>query len=461
MANDMSTDVPKTYEWLARLMRAAGTKRIQAKNMSKKIVVRGEVWVQPKDLLMQEFDKVVLEEREREEKERRETTEKERIEREAVERAEREEAEARARAEQEASLNSESAEAKPITKQDCKPLSSSPQPQMDPTPSESPAFSESSDQSDLVQHSPPNWDYNEQTIKECIKTCLNTQDIERAIGLFQEIPNDRQPAFVKDCIAAAFEGGSDSVTVIEGLFKAARTQGICTPNVFQRGFVPAVESADNTSMNTPRTYEWLARLTHAAELTKARIERLAEGIAVDGKPRLEPKYLLAYEFEKLLVDAYPMVLLSSQARRRGKSQSRGRSRRRGSTRHALARRIAQADLEWTLAEHNSDRPSPLSISTTASERPKRPVPGALDLTSAQVNQSAAPPSALASARIIEDLNAVSYPEAIKTPSPDLNIAATPGKFRYDRDRLLQFMSVCKKKPDSLPPLDAIGLEPGE
>lgn len=33
--------------------------------------------------------------------------------------------------------------------------------------------------------------------------------------------------------------------------------------------------------------------------------------------------------------------------------------------------------------------------------------------------------------------------------------------RYDRDFLLQFMSFCKEKPDSLPPLDAIGLEPGE
>ena len=30
---------------------------------------------------------------------------------------------------------------------------------------------------------------------------------------------------------------------------------------------------------------------------------------------------------------------------------------------------------------------------------------------------------------------------------------------YDRDFLLQFMAVCKEKPDSLPPLDSIGLEP--
>jgi translation initiation factor 4G len=30
---------------------------------------------------------------------------------------------------------------------------------------------------------------------------------------------------------------------------------------------------------------------------------------------------------------------------------------------------------------------------------------------------------------------------------------------YDRDFLLQFMAICKEKPDMLPPLDAIGLEP--
>ena len=33
--------------------------------------------------------------------------------------------------------------------------------------------------------------------------------------------------------------------------------------------------------------------------------------------------------------------------------------------------------------------------------------------------------------------------------------------RYDRDFLLQFMSICKEKPDNLPPLDAIGLEPSD
>ncbi|KAG8736391.1 hypothetical protein FRC10_009339 [Ceratobasidium sp. 414] len=58
---------------------------------------------------------------------------------------------------------------------------------------------------------------------------------------------------------------------------------------------------------------------------------------------------------------------------------------------------------------------------------------------------------LTSMRIVEDLNAVSYPEGI--------IAPIPGKFVYDRDFLLQFMNVCKGEPDWITRPDALGLEP--
>ncbi|KAG9120062.1 hypothetical protein FRC07_004602 [Ceratobasidium sp. 392] len=110
-----------------------------------------------------------------------------------------------------------------------------------------------------------------------------------------------------------------------------------------------------------------------------------------------------------------------------------------------------------------DDPLPPSIPMAAQDHMRRPRPGPLVLTWDQRNrlEGADTLNPLATARVIEDLNAVSYPEMIKTPNPDLNIAATPGKFRYDRDFLLQFMNVCKRRPVSLPPLDILGLEPGE
>ncbi|EIM85126.1 uncharacterized protein STEHIDRAFT_81994 [Stereum hirsutum FP-91666 SS1] len=106
---------------------------------------------------------------------------------------------------------------------------------------------------------------------------------------------------------------------------------------------------------------------------------------------------------------------------------------------------------------------PLRIDTAAvPELPGKRRPGPLNLQSVQAMNIPQPlPSALATARIIEDLHEISYPEGIKSPKVELNANAAKGKFRYDRDFLLQFMAVCKEKPDNLPPLDAIGLEPSD
>ncbi|KAI0359607.1 hypothetical protein OH77DRAFT_1472942 [Trametes cingulata] len=104
--------------------------------------------------------------------------------------------------------------------------------------------------------------------------------------------------------------------------------------------------------------------------------------------------------------------------------------------------------------------APLRIDTSLTSADGKRRPGRLDLSSTKNNAIPAPlPSALATARIIEDIGSIEYPEGIKSPKPELNVNAKQGKFRYDRDFLLQFMAVCKEKPDSLPPLDAIGLEP--
>lgn len=101
--------------------------------------------------------------------------------------------------------------------------------------------------------------------------------------------------------------------------------------------------------------------------------------------------------------------------------------------------------------------TPAEASATAGST-KRPEP--LDLSkSAAVSDEVitAPGSALSHARIIEDLTAIPYPDAFKSPDPALNQDAKPGKFRYDRDFLMQFMAVCKEKPVQLPSLEELGM----
>ncbi|KAG1718158.1 hypothetical protein EDB19DRAFT_1921210 [Suillus lakei] len=77
----------------------------------------------------------------------------------------------------------------------------------------------------------------------------------------------------------------------------------------------------------------------------------------------------------------------------------------------------------------------------------------LDLASAKRDVSAPPPSALLTARVIENLSEVAYPEGIKSPKVELNANVRDGRFRYDRDFLMQFMHICKEKPPTLPALD--------
>lgn len=94
------------------------------------------------------------------------------------------------------------------------------------------------------------------------------------------------------------------------------------------------------------------------------------------------------------------------------------------------------------------RPTPIDVNTKALQQPGETLTPSL-------------PSALLSARKIEDLGQVSYPENIQSPRSELNTDAVPGKFRYDRAFLLQFMEVCKDKPVQLPDLDSIGMVDGQ
>ncbi|CAG8450416.1 9278_t:CDS:2 [Diversispora eburnea] len=79
-------------------------------------------------------------------------------------------------------------------------------------------------------------------------------------------------------------------------------------------------------------------------------------------------------------------------------------------------------------------------------------PGPLDLSLSRTASAPALGSALLSARRIEDLTAVTYPANIQSPKN-----SEPGKYKYDRGFLMQFMTVCKDKPENLP-TDVIAME---
>ncbi|WFD28557.1 hypothetical protein MNAN1_003570 [Malassezia nana] len=78
--------------------------------------------------------------------------------------------------------------------------------------------------------------------------------------------------------------------------------------------------------------------------------------------------------------------------------------------------------------------------------------------SEEPQEGAEPSRAIESAKRIDDLSSITYPENVQPPKAELNVNAVPGRYRYDREFLLQFMSVYTEKPHGLPDLAAMGME---
>lgn len=113
-----------------------------------------------------------------------------------------------------------------------------------------------------------------------------------------------------------------------------------------------------------------------------------------------------------------------------------------------------------MSSMHSSASNGIKLDAEALERRKKttaPAEAAQGEQTSEQAQSAAS-VALDSARFIEDITKVSYPDKILSPRSDLNESAEPGKFRYDRDFLLQFMGIYKERPTDLPPLATIGMD---
>ena len=88
-----------------------------------------------------------------------------------------------------------------------------------------------------------------------------------------------------------------------------------------------------------------------------------------------------------------------------------------------------------IPEQGKDKPKDkdnLRIDTSTSpavDQPKKVRPGPLDLSYSSKSIPPPLPSALATARIIDDIGQISYPEGIKSPKVELNINAKGGKFK--------------------------------
>ncbi|KAI9673437.1 MAG: hypothetical protein M1817_002899 [Caeruleum heppii] len=120
-----------------------------------------------------------------------------------------------------------------------------------------------------------------------------------------------------------------------------------------------------------------------------------------------------------------------------------------STPAGLAAGLAKMSLaSGTSTPGSDDSTGPPTKPTSSGKRAK---PAELNLAPLKTKdveppQPSAALQALRSARFIDRIGDVSYPGSIASPNPALNQTVTKGKFKYDKDFLLQFQPVFTEKP---------------
>ncbi|KAF9501394.1 ARM repeat-containing protein [Pleurotus eryngii] len=248
---------------------------------------------------------------------------------------------------------------------------------------------------------------------------FNVRNLDEAEVYFSGLPSMwHHERLVETLVSKAIESKEADATLVADFFTRAASKGLCSPTSFEEGFLGIAESLGEIVIDAPKAWDFMALMVKGAHLDGDRRGRIAS------KTGDAARLLRLLPSQKAIADLSPFKAVpDGQLRPLGLFPSR------------------------VSPPGYHEAPSP--------SRPHMPTSTSYDDNRAASSASHSP---LAAAHFIVDLGSIQYPDSIQGPNMELNINTPDGKFRYDREFLLQFMKICTYRPDSLPPLDAIGLQ---
>ncbi|KAG8772959.1 hypothetical protein FRC20_005384 [Serendipita sp. 405] len=135
-------------------------------------------------------------------------------------------------------------------------------------------------------------------VEEDVKEFMQIRDFNEAVGYFESLPSNLRHLLVDKFASKTMDSKEADVMLILDLFTQVAASGVCSPNMFERGFGPSVEALDDIALDVPTAYSVVARLLRAARLSREAVERLAESISVYGDVvGVHPREKLLHEFD--------------------------------------------------------------------------------------------------------------------------------------------------------------------
>ncbi|KAK0486265.1 hypothetical protein IW261DRAFT_1359113, partial [Armillaria novae-zelandiae] len=199
-----------------------------------------------------------------------------------------------------------------------------------------------------------------------------------------------------------------------------------------RSFVPRQRSSARVSIKTPEgkeiDLETLKNRKHSPALSGTALPPVVS----PAQGSLNRRYVIRMEPEEELEKelAKAKAKADSKAKKKAKKEKEENQRREEEKekKEKEGRECTEKEglegLENSATSKDQEKEKDLRINTTSPRRR----PGPFDLSTTKANIPPPVPSALATARIIDDLGRVPYPEGIKSPRIELNINAKDGKF---------------------------------
>jgi len=97
-----------------------------------------------------------------------------------------------------------------------------------------------------------------------VETFFTLRDPEEARVYLTSLPQELRFQFVIELVAYALKTDEADARLVSNFFVQAASNGQCTPNIFEKGFMPIAGRLDKYAINFPKAYYYMAMMLQGA-----------------------------------------------------------------------------------------------------------------------------------------------------------------------------------------------------
>ena len=149
-------------------------------------------------------------------------------------------------------------------------------------PRTKPLDDESSASAEEAGASEPSDDDIKRKISNDVKEYLAIRDLSEGVQSIELLPSKHRAAFVDALVTTVLDKKQENVDDACKLLHALAERSLIDESMLVDGFKPQVTILDDTSMDAPSAYGFMAQLLVKSTLSREKIEALADGMEGEG-----------------------------------------------------------------------------------------------------------------------------------------------------------------------------------